>query len=409
LPIWREFIGKKVFTKVNILFSFIWISLKDDFIFLLVLKIVGNPDADSILRETYLCMFKWKNNLYGYLSHVLGGNVMQSYKRLKEQMAFKTILIWKMAIASALSWELAKFFGSDHPYLAPATVIVCMQTTINRSLRYSYHRVIGVVIGVIVADIVLPYLKVTFWTLSLTILVACFISKWLKLDETTIHQTALAVVLVFVIGHNSGDYPLDRFRNTIIGALTACVIHMLLFPPNFIRQAAKSVHQLTEKMTDVMARISHWVQTGLDQNESKNLQQEMEQVLIDLHHANNIVQDALDSLKFNILAKKSKTKLKELKNHIESLSEGYTYLDNLIEIFQNWSYKGTITPSQQNAWAQQITDLIPYFQTAGVPAAQEARSAPNEILTVHISPELESQQFHVSLYQLTVSQIAKFI
>lgn len=332
---------------------------------------------------------------------------MQSYQRIKEEMVFKTRLIWKMAIASTLSWEIAKFFGSDHPYLAPATVIVCMQTTINRSLRYSYHRVTGLVIGIIVADVVLPYLKVTFWSLGLTILAACFITKWLKMDESTIHQAALAVVLIFVIGHNSGDYPLDRFRNTIIGALTACVIHMLFFPPNFIRQAVKSVQQVTEKMTDEMERISRWVQGGLDKNESRNLQLEMEEVLIELHHANNTVQDTLDSLKFNIFAKKSKTKMEKMKNHIEYLSEGYSYLDNLIGIFQNWSSKGTITPSQRKAWAQQITDLIPYFHIVDVPAHAPKPASPNEILTVHISPELENQQFHVSLYQLTSNQIAK--
>jgi uncharacterized membrane protein YgaE (UPF0421/DUF939 family) len=333
---------------------------------------------------------------------------MQSYRRLKEEMVFKTILIWKMAIASALSWEIAKFFGSDHPYLAPATVIVCIQTTINRSLRYSYHRVTGLVIGIIVADLLLPYLKVTVWTLGLTILVACFITKWMKLDESTIHQTGLAVVLIFVIGHNSGDYPLDRFRNTIIGALTACVIHMLFFPPNFIKQAAKSIHQVTEKMTDELKRVSQWVQTGLDKNEGRSLQQEMEQVLIDLHHTNNIIQDALDSLKFNFLAKKSKTKLEELKEHIEFLSQGYSYLANLIEIFQNWSYKGAINASQKEAWAQQLTVLIPYFQSKEVPAPADSHPLPNEILTVHISPELERQQFHVSLYQVTTSLIAKF-
>ena len=333
---------------------------------------------------------------------------MQSYRRLKEEMVFKTILIWKMAIASALSWEIAKFFGSDHPYLAPATVIVCIQTTINRSLRYSYHRVTGLVIGIIVADLLLPYLKVTFWTLGLTILVACFITKWMKLDESTIHQTGLAVVLIFVIGHNSGDYPLDRFRNTIIGALTACVIHMLFFPPNFIKQAAKSIHQVTEKMTDELKRVSEWVQTGLDKNEGRSLQKEMKQILIDLHHTNNMLQDALDSLKFNFFAKKSKTKLEELKEHTEFLSQGYSHLANLIEIFQNWSYKGTINASQQEAWAQQLTALIPYFQTAGVPAPAARPALPNEILTVHISPELERQQFHVSLYQVTTSLIAKF-
>jgi hypothetical protein len=41
---------------------------------------------------------------------------------------------------------------------------------------------------------------------------------------------------------------------------------MLFFPPNFIKQVAKSIHQVTEKMTDELKRVSQWVQTGLDKN-----------------------------------------------------------------------------------------------------------------------------------------------
>lgn len=328
---------------------------------------------------------------------------MQTYRQLKEEMVFKTILIWKMAIASALSWEIAKNFGSDHPYLAPATVIVCLQTTINRSLSFSYHRVTGLVIGIIVADLLLPYLNVSVWTLGITILVACFITKWLRLDESTIHQAGLAVVLIFVIGHNSGDYPLDRFRNTIIGALTACFIHILFFPPNFIKQAAKMVHHLTEELTEEVDRISNWIQTGLDRHEGSKIEKEMEEILIDLHHAHNIIQDTLDSLKFNVFAKKNKKKLEELQEQNQFIAEVYSYLANLLEIFLAWSTEGSITRSQQATWSAQLKAIIPLFQSGT--AAKHPLF--DKLLKVHISPELEIQQFHLSLYQATKSLLAK--
>jgi len=329
---------------------------------------------------------------------------MQTYRQLKEEMVYKTLLIWKMAIASAVSWEIAKFFGSHHPYLAPSTVIVCLQTTINRSLLYSIHRVTGTVIGIIVSELLLPYLEVSVWTLGIIILAAGFIAKTLRLDESTIHQAALAVVLIFVVGHQSGDYPFDRFRNTLIGALTACAFHMFFFPPNFVKQAEKSFQHLTEKMTEAITKVSTWVQTGLDQQYGNILGKEIGEVLIELHHTNNIVQDALDSLKFNFIANKSKGKLEDLKLHIEFLSEGYAYLANVIEIFQNWSKKGTITTSEQSAWAGQLTALIPYFQ----PGTETKPALPDEILMVHISPELEKEQFQVSLYQETKSLLAKY-
>ncbi|WP_342042264.1 hypothetical protein [Bacillus sp. OTU2372] len=44
---------------------------------------------------------------------------MKSKKQLKKQMENKTVLIWKIGAASALSWEIAKLAGSTHPYLAP--------------------------------------------------------------------------------------------------------------------------------------------------------------------------------------------------------------------------------------------------------------------------------------------------
>lgn len=64
---------------------------------------------------------------------------MKNNQQVKKQMINKTFLIWKMAIASAISWEIAKLAGSHHPYLAPISVILCLQTTINRSIQFSYQ------------------------------------------------------------------------------------------------------------------------------------------------------------------------------------------------------------------------------------------------------------------------------
>ncbi|NRD79287.1 FUSC family protein [Bacillus sp. BRMEA1] len=329
--------------------------------------------------------------------------VIQTYRQLKEEMVFKRMLIWKMAIASALSWEIARFCGSDHPYLAPSTVIVCLQTTINRSLKYSYHRVGGTLIGILVADLLVPHLDVNALTLGLIILIGGFITKWMKLDESTIHQAALAVVLIFVIGHKSGDYPLDRFRNTLIGALTACIVHMLLFPPNFIKQAEKSVYSLKERLTDVVNQVSNWVDTGFADESGDKLGKEMEQVLIDLHHSHNIIQDTMDSLKYNFFSKKSKMKLQELNDQIQFISLVYSYLANLIEIFQVWSAKETITTSHQIIWVKQLKALISYFQNG----IDESARFPEEQLLVQISSDLEKQQFHISLYQETKSLLLK--
>ena len=94
----------------------------------------------------------------------------------------KALLIWKMAVASTISWQIAKIAGSHHPYFAPISVILCMQSTINRSIRFSYHRMAGTIIGISVTVLAAPYINVTSWTIGILILIGCFIAKWLKSD-----------------------------------------------------------------------------------------------------------------------------------------------------------------------------------------------------------------------------------
>lgn len=71
---------------------------------------------------------------------------LQSNKFPKKDLS---ILAWKLAIGSALSWEISKLFGSDHPYLAPLSVILTIQSTVDKTVSLSIKRMIGTVIGIL--------------------------------------------------------------------------------------------------------------------------------------------------------------------------------------------------------------------------------------------------------------------
>lgn len=319
-------------------------------------------------------------------------------------MENKTTLIWKMAIASALSWEIAKLAGSHHPYLAPISVILCLQTTVNRSIRFSYHRMVGTIIGISVVVFFAPYLNVNGWSLGVLILIGSFIAKWFKRDETAIHQVALTVLLVFVMGHKSGEYPFDRFRDTLIGAIIAVLLHMLISPPNFTEQASKSIQQICTHLTTTFNQISDWVQTSLEINEGYNLQLKTKKLLQELHQVKNYIQVATDSLKYNPKAKKSEKELQECEQRIYYLTQGYTYVSAIVGILMAWSKAGTMTPFQQTLWAKQFKALSPFFQ----PKENPAELGPScETLLVSLEPEFEKQQFHVALYHETISLLKK--
>lgn len=323
---------------------------------------------------------------------------VSAIKKVKKQEENISLLILKMAAASAISWEISKLSGSEHPYLAPLSVILCLQTTVNRSIKFSYHRMAGTIIGIAVTVLAVPNLKVNGWTIGLLMLIGCLITSWLKRDESAIHQVALTILFVFVLGHKSGDYYIDRFRDTLIGAITAVVIHMFIFPPDFTKKASENLNELVGHLLKIHLEISNWLQTGLKTEKGYSLQLEVKQLTKELNQTRIILQTASDSLKYNPLRKNSEKTLRYDKQTIYLLEKGCTYLSSIISLFMEWSAAGTITSEQLSIWANQITALKHFWETKIDPAAAEQKVG---VLMVTLPKDFERAQFHVSLFHET--------
>ncbi|MEC1520728.1 aromatic acid exporter family protein [Neobacillus niacini] len=69
-----------------------------------------------------------------------------------------TILAWKLSIGSILSWELSKLLGSHHPYLSPLSVILTIQSSMDKTINLSIKRMMGTIIGLIVTVFIARHL-----------------------------------------------------------------------------------------------------------------------------------------------------------------------------------------------------------------------------------------------------------
>lgn len=319
-------------------------------------------------------------------------------------MENKSLLIWKIAIASTLSWEIAKLAGSHHPYLAPITVILCLQSTINQSIMFSFHRITGTILGMLVTELFAPYLQVNGWTIGLLVFAGGIIAKWLKRNETTIHQAALTVLLIFEFEHKQGTYPIDRFRDTIIGAIITIFVHMIISPPNFTKQASKSCKELQDHLSAVFTKASNWVSSGIEKGEGIKLQVEVKNMLKEIKETKYMVDGASESLKYNPFGKQSKKKLNKYQQKIYYIELGNSYLTSILNKFNSWKKSGNITSSQQDSWREQLLVLGQFFQTKENLAEW---IKPGDILKVNIPAELAMQQFHLSLFQETEQFINK--
>lgn len=151
-----------------------------------------------------------------------------------------SILIWKLSIGSTLAWEVSKLLGSDHPYLGPLSLILCIQSTMDKTVSLSVKRIMGTIIGIFVTVLIASYLPINGWNLGLLILLGCYIAKYLKLDKKVLHQVAITVLFVFAFEHQSKHYAIDRMRDTLVGVLVAGIIQIIWV--NIMRKREMQLH-----------------------------------------------------------------------------------------------------------------------------------------------------------------------
>lgn len=136
-------------------------------------------------------------------------------------------LIWKIAIGSSLSWELSRLLGSEHPYLAPLSVIICIQATTDKTIKLAIQRVIGTIVGIPIVVLIANHLTINGLSLGLLILLGGYMTKWLKLSQQIMHQVALTILLVFVFEKRTENYAFDRMNDTLIGVMVAVLLQFI--------------------------------------------------------------------------------------------------------------------------------------------------------------------------------------
>ena len=173
--------------------------------------------------------------------------------------------------------------GSKHPYLAPLTVILSMQETVQHSAMYAFYRIIGTIFGISVTVFIINHLEVNGWKIGLLLFGGMLLPVILRVHKTIIHQVALTILLVFVFGHKTNYYVTDRIRDTIIGTLIAIIIHMIIFSPNYVKEAHQTLNQFGFHLVQLFERTANWVNTNCCPVNGQQLRKDVMNLLQELH------------------------------------------------------------------------------------------------------------------------------
>lgn len=324
------------------------------------------------------------------------------------------ILITKISLASGVSWELSKMLGSNHPYLAPLTVILSIQETVQHSTIYAFYRIIGTIFGIAVTIFIISHLAINGWTIGLLLLGGMLLPVILRVHKTIIHQVALTILLVFVFVHKTNYYVSDRIKDTIIGALIAIIIHMVIFPPNYVKEAQQTLRQFGFHLVQLLEKTAHWVNTNCDPVKGQHLRTDITKLLQELHQVQKDFRMAEKSLKLNPFVKNKKQLLKQNEQFLSQLKTGYTYISNILDTFSDWSKTDFISKLDQQQWTTQLQMIGAYIEkqlkeeTANYQDPTIFKSGldlSSISIQINISSELEPYRYQLSLYNDTLKFI----
>ncbi len=167
-----------------------------------------------------------------------------------------TLEVFKIALAAGLSWFVASSVTENpYPIFAPLAAILTTQVTIADSVEKGVYRILGVIVGVTIGGSFSSFFIVNAWSIFCIIGLGIAVGRVFHLHPQIISQIGVSTLLVLEYGHSQG-YMIGRIEETIIGAIVAVFLNIILSPAessSFL--AKKAVMQSILCLTSNLERL----------------------------------------------------------------------------------------------------------------------------------------------------------
>ncbi len=160
--------------------------------------------------------------------------------RLRSQMR----LILQTAVAASVSWELASLaFPHSSPLFAPFAAIVCLASGYAQRTRRTLELILGVALGIGVADLAARATGTGWWQLFLVTLAAMSVAVLLDAGRVFLLQAGLSAMIVVTVQPPGSGLAGQRFLEVLIGGSVALAVSSLApaDPRRALSAAAASV------------------------------------------------------------------------------------------------------------------------------------------------------------------------
>jgi uncharacterized membrane protein YgaE (UPF0421/DUF939 family) len=133
------------------------------------------------------------------------------------------------ALATAPSWALAELvFGHNRPIFAPVAGLIAVSTTLGQRRRYAVEMVLGIALGIGIADALFTLVGAGTWQIAAIVVGAMVTAVALNGSIVLVSEAAVSALLVVTVQPPGSGLSGARFLDSLLGGLVGLVVTSVL-------------------------------------------------------------------------------------------------------------------------------------------------------------------------------------
>jgi len=165
--------------------------------------------------------------------------------------------ILQCSVAAALAWLVAtEVVGHGRPFFAPVSAIVALGLGAGRRWRRAIELVVGVSLGILVADLLVHGIGTGTLQIALVVALAMSAAVLLGGGPLVVGQAATSAVLVATLQPPSAFISGSRAIDALVGGTIGLVVHALLLPANPLATAQRAAGPVISELSAVLEDLA---------------------------------------------------------------------------------------------------------------------------------------------------------
>lgn len=187
--------------------------------------------------------------------------VRGSLRRAGRRLSTQGWAVAQTALAAAVAWGLAGLLH-ETPFFAPISAVIALGIARGQRTRRAFELVLGVALGIAVADLIVIVLGTGTAVIALVVALAMIAALLLNAGALFVSQAATSAILVVTLEPPTDGLSPDRFIDCLIGGAVALLVSQVLFPRDPVRAIARAAAPVASDLAVALEAVAQGLREG---------------------------------------------------------------------------------------------------------------------------------------------------